>query len=48
MTRYVSAALAGLMFTFTGHPSGLRLICGIAACNLVLTIWAHVRPEVEG
>ena len=47
MTRYAVAVLAGLTFAFTGQPSGLRLLCALAATNLVLYVWARVRPEVD-
>lgn len=47
MTRYTTAVAAGLLFTFTGQPSGARLIAGVAACNLALWVWGRVRPEVS-
>lgn len=47
MTRYIAATLAGVLFAFTGHPSGLRLMCALAITNLALAVWSRVRPEIE-
>ena len=45
MIRYAAAVLAGVTFAFTGQPSGMRLLCALAATNLCLYVWARVRPE---
>lgn len=45
MTRYLTAAAAGVVFTFTGHPNGLRLLVGLAITNLTLWAWTHLTKE---
>lgn len=51
MTRYVAAVVAAVLFTFTGQPSGARLLIGLATANLCIWVWGRVagpaRDEVK-
>jgi len=47
VTRYAAALLAAVSFTFTGQPSGFRLLLGLAAANLLMHVWARVRGDTE-